>query len=72
MITVLKNHRNEREKRSRIVGGLQSLSREKTAAILRFLFLMLLSLFVVIGTLLSDLALAALDPRIRFTGGTTR
>ena len=35
-------------------------------------FLMLLSLFVVIGTLLSDLALAALDPRIRFTGGTTR
>ncbi len=35
-------------------------------------FLMILSLFVVIGTLLSDLALAALDPRIRFTGGTTR
>ena len=35
-------------------------------------FLMMLSLFVVIGTLLSDLALAALDPRIRFTGGTTR
>ena len=35
-------------------------------------FLMLLALFVVIGTLLSDLALAALDPRIRFTGGTTR
>ncbi len=35
-------------------------------------FLMLLSLFVIIGTLLSDLALAALDPRIRFTGGTTR
>ena len=35
-------------------------------------FLMLLSLFVVIGTLLSDLALAALDPRIRFTGGSTR
>ncbi len=35
-------------------------------------FLMLLSLFVVIGTLLSDLALAALDPRIRLSGGTTR
>jgi peptide/nickel transport system permease protein len=35
-------------------------------------FLMILSLFVVIGTLLSDLALAALDPRIRLTGGTTR
>lgn len=35
-------------------------------------FLMLLSLFVVIGTLLSDLALAALDPRIRFSGGATR
>ena len=35
-------------------------------------FLMVLSLFVVIGTLLSDLALAALDPRIRLTGGTTR
>ncbi len=35
-------------------------------------FLMMLSLFVVIGTLLSDLALAALDPRIRFSGGATR
>lgn len=35
-------------------------------------FLMLLSLFVIIGTLLSDLALAALDPRIRFSGGATR
>ena len=35
-------------------------------------FLMLLSLFVVIGTLLSDLALAALDPRIRLTGGAMR
>ena len=35
-------------------------------------FLMVLALFVVIGTLLSDLALAALGPRIRFTGGTTR
>lgn len=35
-------------------------------------FLMMLSLFVVIGTLLSDLALAALDPRIRFGGGATR
>lgn len=35
-------------------------------------FLMLLSLFVVIGTLLSDLALAALDPRIRLTGGSSR
>lgn len=35
-------------------------------------FLMMLSLFVIIGTLLSDLALAALDPRIRFSGGATR
>ena len=35
-------------------------------------FLMFLSLLVVIGTLLSDLALAALDPRIRFTGGLAR
>jgi len=35
-------------------------------------FLMVLALFVVIGTLISDLLLAALDPRIRFTGGTTR
>ncbi|MFT5181369.1 MAG: peptide/nickel transport system permease protein [Alphaproteobacteria bacterium] len=35
-------------------------------------FLMILSLFVVIGTLLSDLALAVLDPRIRLTGGNTR
>jgi peptide/nickel transport system permease protein len=31
-------------------------------------FLMFLATFTVIGTLLSDLALAALDPRIRFTG----
>ncbi len=35
-------------------------------------FLMFLSFFFIIFTLLSDLALAALDPRIRFTGGTTR
>ena len=35
-------------------------------------FLMFLALLVVIGTLLSDLALAALDPRIRLGGGTTR
>jgi peptide/nickel transport system permease protein len=35
-------------------------------------FLMFLALLVVIGTLLSDLALAALDPRIRLSGGTTR
>jgi len=27
---------------------------------------------VVVGTLLSDLALAALDPRIRLGGGSTR
>ncbi|MEK9707585.1 MAG: ABC transporter permease, partial [Alphaproteobacteria bacterium] len=35
-------------------------------------FLMCLALLVVIGTLLSDLALAALDPRIRLGGGTSR
>lgn len=35
-------------------------------------FLMFLAMLVVIGTLLSDLALAALDPRIRLSGGTTR
>jgi peptide/nickel transport system permease protein len=35
-------------------------------------FLMVLALFVVIGTLISDLALAALDPRIRLSGGNTR
>ena len=35
-------------------------------------FLMFLALLTVIGTLISDLALAALDPRIRFAGGTSR
>lgn len=35
-------------------------------------FLMFLALLVVIGTLISDLLLAALDPRIRLTGGVTR
>ena len=35
-------------------------------------FLMFLALLVVIGTLLSDLALAVLDPRIRLSGGATR
>jgi peptide/nickel transport system permease protein len=35
-------------------------------------FLMCLALLVVIGTLISDLLLAVLDPRIRLTGGMTR
>ena len=35
-------------------------------------FLMFLALLVVIGTLISDLLLAMLDPRIRLGGGTTR
>ena len=35
-------------------------------------FLMLESLLVVIGVLVSDLLLAALDPRIRFSGGQAR
>jgi peptide/nickel transport system permease protein len=35
-------------------------------------FLMFLALLTVIGVFLSDLALAALDPRIRLTGGTTK
>ena len=35
-------------------------------------FLMLLALLTVIGMFISDLALAALDPRIRLTGGTQR
>jgi peptide/nickel transport system permease protein len=35
-------------------------------------FLMLLALLTVIGVLLSDIALAVLDPRIRFEGGQTR
>ncbi|MGF1561814.1 MAG: ABC transporter permease [Geminicoccaceae bacterium] len=35
-------------------------------------FLMLLAFLTVIGVLLSDLALAALDPRIRFEGSRTR
>jgi peptide/nickel transport system permease protein len=35
-------------------------------------FLMFLALLTVIGVFLSDLALAALDPRIRLGGGTTR
>lgn len=35
-------------------------------------FLMFLALLTVLGVLLSDLALAALDPRIRLAGGMTR
>lgn len=35
-------------------------------------FLMFLALLVVVGTLLSDLLLAALDPRIRLSGGVSR
>jgi peptide/nickel transport system permease protein len=35
-------------------------------------FLMLLALLTVVGVLISDLALAALDPRIRFEGGQSR
>ena len=35
-------------------------------------FLMFQALLVVIGVFLSDLALAALDPRIRLSGGATR
>jgi peptide/nickel transport system permease protein len=35
-------------------------------------FLMLLALLTVVGVLLSDIALAALDPRIRFEGGQKR
>ena len=35
-------------------------------------FLMLLALLTVVGVLLSDVALAVLDPRIRFGGGQTR
>ncbi len=35
-------------------------------------FLMFLSIMVIIGTLLSDLALAFLDPRIRLTGGPAK
>jgi len=35
-------------------------------------FLMFLAFLTVIGVLISDLALAALDPRIRLRGGATR
>ncbi|MDX1489003.1 MAG: hypothetical protein R3268_12420, partial [Acidiferrobacterales bacterium] len=35
-------------------------------------FLMFLSMLTVIGMFFSDLALAALDPRIRLTGGIRR
>ena len=35
-------------------------------------FLMFLAMLTVVGVLLSDLALALLDPRIRLQGGTTR
>ena len=35
-------------------------------------FLMFLAFLTVIGVLISDLALAALDPRIRLQGGATR
>jgi peptide/nickel transport system permease protein len=35
-------------------------------------FLMFLALLTVVGVFLSDLALVALDPRIRLEGGVTR
>jgi peptide/nickel transport system permease protein len=35
-------------------------------------FLMFLALLTVVGVLLSDIALAALDPRIRFGAGNDR
>jgi peptide/nickel transport system permease protein len=35
-------------------------------------FLMLLAVLTVIGVLISDLALAVLDPRIRLAGGASR
>jgi peptide/nickel transport system permease protein len=35
-------------------------------------FLMLLAVLTVIGVLISDLALAVLDPRIRLAGGVSR
>ena len=35
-------------------------------------FLMFLAMFTVIGVLISDIALAALDPRIRLQGGSTK
>jgi peptide/nickel transport system permease protein len=35
-------------------------------------FLMMLAMLTVIGTLISDLALAMLDPRIRLGGGATK
>jgi peptide/nickel transport system permease protein len=35
-------------------------------------FLMFLAVLTVVGVLLSDLALAALDPRIRLGGGATK
>ena len=35
-------------------------------------FLMFISLLTVFGTLISDLALAVLDPRIRLDGGQSR
>ena len=35
-------------------------------------FLMFLAALIVVGVLISDLALVALDPRIRLTGGVSR
>jgi len=35
-------------------------------------FLMFLALMIVVGVLISDLALMALDPRIRLAGGVAR
>jgi peptide/nickel transport system permease protein len=35
-------------------------------------FLMFLALLIVVGVLVSDLALVALDPRIRLSGGVAR
>ncbi|MCB1549744.1 MAG: ABC transporter permease [Hyphomicrobiaceae bacterium] len=50
-----------------LINALQSLDMYLAGA-----FLMLLAFMTTIGVLVSDLALALLDPRIRLTGGTAR
>jgi peptide/nickel transport system permease protein len=55
-----------------ITGRMLLIALQSQDMFLAVSFLMVLALFVVIGTLISDLALAALDPRIRLSGGATR
>ena len=50
-----------------LIGSLQSQDMYLAGS-----FLIFLAFLTVVGVLISDLALAALDPRIRLQGGVTR